>query len=159
MRKTINFIIVLSFLFITAQAQEMQEKKPSIKYTGIVETGVIFSPKYGGLQQTFVNGLKINQMHCVGFGIGFGTLFYDGGELYMPMYANYRINFLPENRSPFINAAAGVTLTEETINLYTGLTAGIRFYKFSISSGVNIQTIEKQAIPLVGFIIQMGIHF
>jgi hypothetical protein len=161
MNKTISLIIAFLFLFITAQtqAQEMREKQSKVKYSGIIETGVIFSTRHANIQQTFVNGVKINNMHTVGFGVGFGGLFYKDAELSMPIYANYRVNFLSEKRSPFINVAAGVALTEESLNLYSGLTAGIRFYKFSLSSGVNVQTVGKDAKPLVGFIIQVGIHF
>ena len=161
MTKKINLIIAFIFLFIAAQAQETQEKQPKVKYSGIVETGGIFSPRHGSIQQTFVNGVKINNMHSIGFGIGFGGMFWHGASVYitMPMYANYRVNFLPEKRSPFINVAVGTAITEEALNLYSGLTAGIQFYKFSLSSGVNIQTYGEEAKPIVGFIIQVGIHF
>jgi hypothetical protein len=159
MNKTINLIIAFLFLFITAQAQEVQEKQPKIKYSGIIESGLIFSTEHLSSQQTFVNGIKINDMHTVGFGVGFGVLVNYEADLTMPMYANYRVNFLPEKRSPFINVAAGVALTEEALNLYSGLTAGIRFYIFSLSSGINVQTVGKEAKPLVGFIIQIGIQF
>jgi len=158
-----NYIIILLFLLSVTvlHAQEEIKSVSKIKYSAISETGMVFSPQEYCCFQTFVNGLNINNMHSVGFGIGFGERIcdFDNALLFMPLFANYRVNFLSEKRSPFINAAAGVSLTSNGANLYSGLTAGVQFYKFSISSGINMQTAGIENTLLVGIILQIGIHF
>jgi hypothetical protein len=136
-------------------------QESSIKYSFLTESAIAFSPTNYTIQQTFVNGLTINKQHTIGLGLGIGEVLDDESSsvISMPIFANYRCNFLSPNRSPFINVAAGVSLRKESPQLYSTLTAGLQFYLFSISAGLMLQTVGESHILRPGCMVQVGIRF
>jgi hypothetical protein len=152
-------IIILNIVLIAFFGTYAQES--AIKYSFLTESGISFSPKNATLQQTFVNGITINKQHTIGLGLGIGEVIDDESSsiVSMPIFANYRCNFLSPDRSPFINVAAGVSLHKDSPQLYSTLTAGLQFYLFSVSAGLMLQTVGENHTFRPNCVIQIGIRF
>jgi hypothetical protein len=140
----------------------LNAQENNIKYMFQSETGIAFSPRSYTIHQTFINGITIAKQHSIGFGLGIGEILADensGIALSMPIFLNYRCNFLNPKRSPFINVAAGTSLRKSSPQFYSSITAGLQIYNFSISSGVLFQTINNiQNNFLPAIVVQIGIR-
>jgi len=163
MRRTaiaiIAFLSASAFLF--AQGNEPKE---TFKYSNITECGFITtSPQGFGLEITTVQGVSINKSHHWGLGLGFGGNFYKAtrysdsyygypnkepyleDEAYMPIFVNYRYYFKPNKTfSPHINASLGGIVTGENGGLYSSVTMGFRYGKFSFSSGISFNPVYRK---------------
>jgi hypothetical protein len=154
--KKIIIVNIILIAFFGAYAQ-----KSNIKYSFLTETGIAFSPKNYTIHQTFVNGITIDKKHTIGLALGIGKVLDDkeSGITSMPVFVNYRCNFLSPKRSPFVNVAVGTSLRKSSPQLYSALTAGLQFYLFSVSSGVMLQTVGEVQTLRPNCIIQIGICF
>lgn len=138
------FLLVSVSLF----GQE-NESNEAIKYSNITEFGFFAtSPRSFGFEATTVNGFSIDQKHCLGIGLGFGTILgisEDYFSVYMPITVNYRFYFSPKNSfSPHLNAALGGVMVTEGIGIYSAVTMGFRAKRFSFSSGFSFMAIESE---------------
>lgn len=76
------------------------------------------------------HGYQFNPYLYTGAGIGFGGIFIDGDDLYLPIFAECRVNLLNPNRfrnTPFAGVQIGGLVIEDTIGFYGHLFFGYRF--------------------------------
>ena len=140
MKRIIFITIALLCVAFQAQSQETEQKQTTVKYSLIVESGFQAGWDYVGFEHTVVNGIRINDKHAVGFGLGFGTPIFS--QLYCPIYANYRYYFNKKDFSPHVNVAFGGVMFDKGGGLYSTITSGFRFHRFSFSSGMFFQGIR-----------------
>lgn len=142
-------VIILGMLMTTSLMclQAQNEKNGNIKYANITEWGFLGSPssKYFSFEGTTTNGFIING-HVIGLGLGLGIGGdQDAGNVYCPIFLNYRYYFNNENKfSPHINLALGGLSRQESVGIYSALTTGFRSHKFSLSSGFFFQAYENE---------------
>lgn len=107
-------------------------------YRGFVSTGLL-SGNYPGIRYATSHGMQLNEKYFIGAGSGFYTaLGYIDEHDYIPLYANFRVDFKDENLSPFIDAKAGYAIViEENRGFYANASCGYRFKKVSLSVGVE----------------------
>jgi len=138
MKRIIFITIACLCVVFQAQSQETEQKQTSVKYSVLVESGFQAGWGYVGFEHTVVNGIRINDKHAVGVGLGFGTPIFS--NMYCPIYANYRYYFNKKDFSPHVNVALGGVMFDEGGGLYSTITSGFRFHRFSFSSGMFFQT-------------------
>ena len=76
------------------------------------------------------HGYQFNPYLYTGAGIGFGGIFLDGDDLYLPIFAECRVNILNPNRfrnTPFAGVRIGGSVLEYTQGIYFHLFLGYRF--------------------------------
>ncbi len=166
-----------------------QEKRTSkIRYSGLIELAPYFgmnfagnSDEYGdysGVAFSTAHGIQLSEKYF--FGLGFGVN--SGNDLYMPIFAAFRMNLSQEAAHPFLGASIGVQFDNNTYYRYTedgymhhdsrtssGLWAniivGYRFKnKFYVMSGIVIQSISRndyigESYSRIGFTIGIGVKF
>lgn len=107
-------------------------------YRGFVSTGLL-SGNYPGLRYSTSHGMQLDEKYFIGAGLGFYTAEGYFDELdYIPLYANFRVDFKDKNLSPFIDTKVGYTIViEENRGFYANASCGYRFMKVSLSVGVE----------------------
>ncbi len=76
------------------------------------------------------HGYQFNPYLYTGAGIGFNGIFLDGEGLYLPIFAECRVNILNPNRfrnTPFAGVRVGGSVLEDTQGFYFHLFLGYRF--------------------------------
>ena len=104
-------------------------------YKGIAELGgAFFFDGYFGLRATYINAYQFNPYISLGIGTGFITCSYQGG---IPIFVDFRINFLNSRISPYFAAEAGYSIFQ---GFLVNPTAGVTFMvrnKSAINVGVG----------------------
>jgi len=164
----IFIMFVFSFFASASLFAQEEETKSNIKYSNITEFGFFAtSPNSIFAEGTTVHGISIKNQHCIGLGIGFGGGAYFPsysylGTIYMPVFANYRLRFLPDRKlSPHVNLALGGIMLEESWGAYSSLTAGFKAGHFSFSSGFSCLAVWEGGeffLPM-GITIKCGFSF
>jgi len=119
-----------------------QESKVSTPNTGLkkgyrgiaeFETMIPF-----GIRFNVINGYQFNPYFSLGFGVGFHWYIEDG--LLLPLFADFKVNFLNKKVSPYLSLAVGYSfnLTESNPSgMYFSPTCGVRF-KFTEKTAMNV---------------------
>lgn len=107
-------------------------------YRGFVSTSLLCG-NYPGLRYSTSHGMQLDEKYFIGAGLGFYTAEGYFDELdYIPLYANFRVDFKNKNHSPFIDTKAGYAIViEENRGFYANASCGYRFKKVSLSVGVE----------------------
>ena len=112
-------------------------------YKGLIDFGYQFGVgSYGEdrLTLNIINGLQVNPYFSVAFGTGL-RYYFDIEEAIIPVYVDFRTNFLNKNISPYLALAVGYSF--DATNDFEGVgfllipTAGISF-KLSETSALHI---------------------
>jgi len=118
--------------------QESRVSTPSIGlkkgYRGIVEFGVEY---YYGARLSIINGYQFNPYVSLGLGTGLNWCYPE--NLYIPVFADLRVNFLNKRVSPYTSLDVGYSfaLGEEASSFFILPIGGVRF-KVNERSSINI---------------------
>lgn len=110
-------------------------------YRGFVSAELLLGT-YLGIRFSSTHGMQLNEKYFIGAGGGFNSLerydvYFDEHD-YIPLYANFRVDFKDKNLSPFIDVKAGYAIViEENRGFYANASCGYRFKKVSLSVGVE----------------------
>jgi len=151
-------IVLIAFLLVSVSLFAQENKtEEEIRYSNITEFGFMTASFQSlALEATTVHGFSMNKKHHFGLGTGIGGNF--GIAAYLPVFANYRLYFKPDNTpSPFVNVAVGGLVTQDEGGVYSALTMGFRSGKFSLSSGISVMLIDGE-LPF-GVTIKCGFTF
>ncbi len=106
----------------------------------------LMAGKMSGLKWTTVHGVQLNKNIFLGVGTGFCIAddFYDF-HMSVPLFLDFRSDFLEERVSPFVEArVGGVCALEGSSGFYGDFSFGSRMRRFSISAGVETLPGEDQ---------------
>ena len=98
-------------------------------YKGFAELGMDAGQSFSAGIYTS-HGYQFNPYLYTGAGIGFSGIFLDGEGLYLPIFAECRVNILNPNRfrnTPFAGVQIGGSVLEDTQGIYFHLFLGYRF--------------------------------
>ena len=98
-------------------------------YKGFAELGMDAGQSFSAGIYTS-HGYQFNPYLYTGAGIGFSGIFLDGEGLYLPIFAECRVNILNQNRfrnTPFAGVQIGGSVLEDTQGIYFHLFLGYRF--------------------------------
>ncbi len=98
-------------------------------YKGFAELGMDAGQSFSAGIYTS-HGYQFNPYLYTGAGIGFNGIFLDGEGLYLPIFAECRVNILNPNRfrnTPFAGVRIGGSVLEDTQGIYFHLFLGYRF--------------------------------
>ena len=113
-------------------------------YQGIVEIGYALGVgDYEGLdflKLNIINGYQLNPYFSLGIGTGL-RYYYDADSYQIPLFADFRANFINRKVSPYLAVGIGytfdVTAGFESIGLLLNPSAGVSF-KISNKSSLNV---------------------
>jgi len=115
-------------------------------YKGIVELGYLVGVgDYGmdRLKLDIINGYQINPYFSLGIGIGL-RYYFDREKVLMPLFADFRVNFINKNVSPYLSLGLGYSFDAtngfegfESVGFLLNPTVGVSF-KISDKSSVNV---------------------
>lgn len=99
----------------------------------------LMAGKMSGLKWTTVHGVQINKNIFLGAGTGFCVADdYYGLHMSVPLFLDFRSDFLEERITPFVEARVGaVCALEGSSGFYGDFSFGSRMRRFSISAGVE----------------------
>lgn len=107
-------------------------------YRCFISAGLLFG-KYPGARYSTTHGIQLNEKYFIGAGFGFNTTVgnYDGHD-YIPLFSEFRVDFLSKNISPFVDVRGGYAIViEENRGFYANVSCGLRLKRFSVSLGVD----------------------
>ena len=132
--------LVFGFLILVCSFQlfAQEGQTASIKYAVSIEGGYHAGLREAaGMECVVVNGIRIDQQHVFGLGIGIGGMINYG--VYCPVFANYRYYFTTSTTfTPHVNVALGGIIFEDSGGLYSTFTTGFTQRKFTLSTGLFI---------------------
>jgi hypothetical protein len=174
--KKIKIIATLILIFVLNFSYSQNESTNKPKYSFFNEYGYfIGGGSYDavfGLTGVFVNGIRINENHFFGIGLGYESAISD--EQSIPMFLNYRY-FFNTNKSlkPLINIGLGVRMSfwnydyilsdgfesnysyeNHALGLYSTIAAGFNVRAFSLTSGLFFKSVGNNYNA--GFEIKVG---
>lgn len=171
MRK-IKFLLVMAAFMVTTvtYAQFTNETKSSVGlkkgFRGIVEAG--FSLGTGDVEENrpLLNvsiGYQFNPYIYVGGGVG-GAYFLDSEVVAIPIFANFRSDFINYKISPFVDVKGGYS-PYDAKGAYASVALGCRFNKFSLSFGYELFQNEfdsyygSSTLDCWGYFAKIGLEF
>lgn len=104
-----------------------------------------------GLKWTTIHGVQLNKRSYLGLGVGF--IIADDYDLHVsiPVFADFRFDFLEDRITPFVEARAGYDVALDGFSgFYGDMALGCRLRRFSVSAGVE---------TLRGEDVEYGSHF
>ena len=104
MKKYISASIILSLSFLLVNAQQINEKNSSAKFTSIIQLGILegdAGKTFGQIQ--LVNGIQQNAWF---YGLGVGIDYY-GSKRSVPLFVDVKRDLRKGNKTPFVFADAG----------------------------------------------------
>lgn len=140
-------------------------------YKGFVEGGYTFGDWGYGVVMTS-HGCQINRHFFVGFGTG--AKFIDG-EVFVPIYGDFRVSFLKSNITPFFGTKIGYSIHEAGGFMFEPA-VGVRFgftdsFAMNFSAGYELQKAEvfyysyyygygfTEKENVGGFMLKLGFEF
>lgn len=178
MKKIILLIAIV--ISITINSTYAQNENKNITYSFINEYGLFFGGGEAdatiGLSGVFVNGIKMNDQHFFGIGLGYETDVMSGQSI--PIFLNYRYFFHSDHKlKPLVNFGLGTRFSywsdEEIVGydpyygypiyqevqksafgFYSTIAAGFTINSFSFTSGLFLKSMSKDFIA--GFEVKAG---
>lgn len=178
MKKIILLLAIV--IFISINSLNAQNENKNITYSFINEYGLFFgggeSDATIGLTGVFVNGIKMNDHHFFGIGLGYETDVFSGQSI--PMFFNYRYFFNSNQKlKPLVNFGLGTRFSywsdEEIVGyepyygypiyqvvqksafgFYSTIAAGFTVNSFSFTSGLFLKSVSTDFIA--GFEVKAG---
>ena len=108
MKKYISASIILSLSFLLVNAQQINEKNSSAKFTSIIQLGILegdAGKTFGQIQ--LVNGFQQNAWF---YGLGVGIDYY-GSKRSIPLFVDVKRNLKKGNKTPFVFADGGYNVS------------------------------------------------
>lgn len=135
-------------------------------FRAIIEAG--FSVGYGDVEDNrpVVNtsfGYQFNPYIYLGGGVG-AAYFLDSEVVAIPVYLNFRSDFIKYKISPFVDVKAGYS-PYDAKGAYASVALGCRFNKFSLSFGTELLQNEyedwydTETLDCWGYFAKIGIEF
>ena len=178
--KKLKTLFLLGVLLVstTASAQFTNMGRPTVNvedeeievptglkkgFHAIIEAG--YSIGAGDYQEdrpllTLSLGYQFNPYIYLGAGVG-GAYFLDSEVFAIPIFANFRVNFINNRISPFVDVKGGYSPADAKGG-YASIGAGCRFNKFSLSLGYELLQAEAGRYGTVdcwGYFGKVGIEF
>ena len=178
MKKIILLIAIV--ISISINSLNAQSENKNLTYSFINEYGLFFgggeSDATIGLTGVFVNGVKMNDQHFFGIGLGYETDVMSGQSI--PMFINYRYFFKSDRKiKPLVNFGLGTRFSywsdEEIVGydpyygnpiyqdvqksafgFYSTIAAGFTINSFSFTSGLFLKSVSTDF--LAGFEVKAG---
>lgn len=114
------------------------------KYQGSVDVGYSLGVgfwKFDRVEFSTSHGCLINPYIYVGAGVGVHYFYnvFDSSAVSVPIFADFRGNFLQGELKPFVNFRIGYSVAD-TDGLYLSPSVGVSFKRFDISVGYSYQS-------------------
>ncbi|KAA6303558.1 MAG: hypothetical protein EZS26_000109 [Candidatus Ordinivivax streblomastigis] len=101
----------------TEQRRIAYQSSPNSGYKGIIDLGYSAGVGNYGIDRVnwnFINGVQINPHFAVGLGFGLRYFCSNGSDvLFIPIFADFRVNFTDNDVSPYFALDAGYSLGKE----------------------------------------------
>lgn len=100
--------------------------------------------KMSGMKWATIHGVQLNSKSCLGLGLGFNITDDLDFHMSIPVFADFRFDFLENKITPFVEARAGYDVAiEGSSGFYGDLAFGCRLRRFSVSTGIETLRGEK----------------
>ena len=114
-------------------------------YKGIAELGSMAGDGVGA-KVLIINGYQFNPHFSLG--IGTGLMVYEGW-VGIPLFADFRVNFIDKRVSPYFSAGIGYNIVGDGLGTLINLTPGVTFKvgrnKNAINVGLGYEALEVQS--------------
>ncbi|MDR2844205.1 MAG: hypothetical protein LBV57_06110 [Candidatus Symbiothrix sp.] len=100
---------------VVEQRRIAYQSSPNSGYKGVLDMGYSAGVgKYGfnRVNWNFINGVQINPYFSIGLGLGL-RYYFDDEVLFVPIFADFRVNFTDNDVSPYFALDAGYSLGKE----------------------------------------------